>query len=74
LSELILATEPWDEVLDRKIKGLHVERVAADIEVAQKRRAIPEQIGRVEDNLEERRMKSEWFPEGTDDSEKGQSS
>ncbi|ORY33421.1 hypothetical protein BCR39DRAFT_519931 [Naematelia encephala] len=65
--DFVDATEPFDEMLDRKIKGLDTERVAWGMSVAARRKRTPADIYRLEANLEERREMAEWLPEGEDD-------
>ena len=66
---LTLATEPFDEILDRRIKGLVTERVSWDATVAERRKRVPMDIHGLEADLENRRSRSEWLEEGDDERE-----
>ncbi|WWD19678.1 hypothetical protein CI109_104140 [Kwoniella shandongensis] len=57
------ATEGFDEVLDRKIWGLHHERVDWEARTAEKRKRMPDGIHRLEEDLEMRRTEAEWLPD-----------
>jgi hypothetical protein len=57
-----IATEPFDEVMDRDIKGLHAERVGWESQVVQYRRTHPAFINRVSNEVESRREGGEWLP------------
>ncbi|EIW71987.1 hypothetical protein TREMEDRAFT_25441 [Tremella mesenterica DSM 1558] len=61
--DFVEATEPFDEVLDRKIKALDVEKVGWDSTIADRRKKTPGLINRLEDNLEQRRTAAEWLPD-----------
>ncbi len=66
-TKLILATEPFDEILDRRIKALDTERVSWDATVAERRKRVPMDIHGLEADLENRRSQAEWLEEGDDD-------
>ncbi|KAK8853261.1 hypothetical protein IAR55_003963 [Kwoniella newhampshirensis] len=61
--DFVDATEGFDEVLDRKIWGLHDERVDWEARIAEKRKKMPEGIHRLEEDLEMRRTEAEWLPD-----------
>lgn len=63
----VLATEGFDEVLDRKIWGLHTEKVDHETRIAERRKKMPESINRLELDLEMRRTETEWLPDDLDD-------
>lgn len=63
----VLATEGFDEVLDRKIWGLHTEKVDHETRIAERRKKMPESINRLEVDLEMRRTEAEWLPDDLED-------
>jgi hypothetical protein len=63
----VSTTEPWDEALDRKVWALESERVSWEATLAELRRKTPGQIREREEDLELRRARAEWLPEGEDD-------
>jgi len=67
-----IATEPFDEMLDRRIWSLDAERLEWDTTIAQKRKRTPGDIYRLEEDLERRQTGSEYLPEGEDEEEDGQ--
>jgi hypothetical protein len=58
-----VATEPFDEVMDREIKGLHAERVGWEGTLVRDRRRYPAHINRISSEVEYRRSHGEWMPE-----------
>jgi hypothetical protein len=62
-----VATEPFDEILDRRIKGMDAERLKWETETAERRKKRPAEIHQLEDNLEERNTWAMWLPEGEDE-------
>lgn len=56
------ATEPFDEGLDRNVKSLHIERVAWEGTVVQKRRTHPITMNKLSKELERRKEFGEWVP------------
>ena len=60
-------TEPFDEALDRKVWAVESERVQWEATLAELRRKTPGQIREREEDLEARRAKVEWLPEGEDE-------
>ncbi|WVQ90976.1 hypothetical protein IAS59_004763 [Cryptococcus gattii] len=65
--DFVQATEGFDEVLDRKIWGLHTEKVDHETRIAERRKKMPESINRLEVDLEMRRTEAEWLPDDLDD-------
>ncbi|KAE8539402.1 hypothetical protein D1P53_004502 [Cryptococcus gattii VGV] len=65
--DFVQATEGFDEVLDRKIWGLHTEKVDHETRIAERRKKMPESINRLELDLEMRRTEAEWLPDDLDD-------
>jgi hypothetical protein len=63
----ISTTEPFDEALDRKVWALDAERVTWEAQLAENRRKLPGLIREKEDDLEMRRARAEWLPEGDDE-------
>ncbi|GFZ48756.1 hypothetical protein JCM24511_06505 [Saitozyma sp. JCM 24511] len=61
------ATEPFDEILDRRIKGMDAERLKSETETAERRKKRPAEIYQLEDDLEERKTWAMWLPEGEDE-------
>lgn len=59
----LTATEPWDEMLDRSLKGIHAERVEAELGVTHARWHTPHVIHRLSQQIEKRREDGEWVPE-----------
>ena len=59
-----IATEAFDEVLDRRIWEINSERVGWNTTVADLRRQRPAAIQRLEQDLEDRRTHAEWVPDG----------
>ncbi|KAK4685525.1 hypothetical protein P7C73_g4624, partial [Tremellales sp. Uapishka_1] len=57
------ATEPFDEILDRRIWALDTERLQWVLTVADRRTKVPGDIHRLEENLEDRREAAEWLPD-----------
>jgi hypothetical protein len=62
-----VATEPFDEILDRRIWGLNTEKVGWDTAIAERRKKTPADIYLLEEDLEKRKTAAEWLPEGEDD-------
>ena len=56
------ATEPFDEVMDRNLKGLRAERLSAEAQVVEARRNLPGNINRASNYLEKLRTAGEWLP------------
>jgi len=56
-------TEPYDEVLDRKIWTLSKERIAWDRTLAERRRQTPREIERLVSDLLRRQREAECVPE-----------
>ncbi|UOH83486.1 hypothetical protein LQV05_006216 [Cryptococcus neoformans] len=65
--DFVQATEGFDEVLDRKIWGLHTEKVDHETRIAERRKKMPESINRLEVDLEMRRTEAEWLPDDLED-------
>ena len=61
------ATEPFDEILDRRLKALDSEKVGWDATVADRRKKVPRNIHGLEADLENRRSAAEWMEEGDDE-------
>lgn len=64
---LMIATEPFDEVLDRNLWALNAERVEWEIIISEQRKQRPTQLLKLERDIERRREHAEWMPEGEDE-------
>lgn len=63
---LTLATEPFNESLDREIWSLNTERVRWESVVADKRRTKADEVANLVEDLEERRDAATWRPSAED--------
>jgi hypothetical protein len=62
-----VATEPFDEILDRRVKAMDDERLKWETDVADRRKKRPVEIHQLEDDIEERSTWAMWLPEGEDE-------
>ena len=62
-----VATEPFDEALDRRIVGINSERHSAENKITERRKIIPGRISAMEADLQVRRAAAEWMEEGEDE-------
>jgi len=58
----VIATEAFDEVMDRNLKGLRAERLSSEAAVVEARRTLPGSINRASNYIEKLRTAGEWLP------------
>jgi len=61
--DFVDATEPFDEALDRRIYGLHTERLQWNTDIAARRKTVPADVRRLEESLERRKVAMEYDPD-----------
>ena len=66
-----IATEPFNEALDRRIWALNAERIGWDISVSEIRKQRPFHLRQTKQEMEQKRMAAEWLPD-TDAAEDNQ--
>lgn len=69
----MVATEPFDEALDRHLWNAYIERTVEEIEVSEMRHKKPLKLIELEENMEKIRTNAEWLPDGDDEEEGGKS-
>lgn len=64
-----VATEPFDEALDRHLWNVYIERTVEEIEVSEMRHKKPLRLIELEESMEKMRTNAEWLPDGDDEEE-----